>query len=225
MKQIILYCDYFKKTLCIWILLIICVYCIFACEFESLRFKIFSINENILIVNKINDIIKNFSFSYVAGVIFFFLSDTIPFLRRKSIVDKNIRRSLNLMINAIDQFTLSINNKKWTKATDVKKIYEDISGAEYSENLSDYKLPFNKVVDIVTLSKNINLSLDYIISQELYVDIELLNEMEKIKFCDSLLYISSLSIAEKDETFINPKKLIMIFSDIINFQSIISKHL
>lgn len=215
--------DYLKKTVFIWGLFIVCIYCILACEFESLRMNIFSINEEVIVVKKINDIIKNLSFSYVAGVIFFFLSDTIPFQRRKKVVSKNVNRSLYLISNAINDFSQSINNKTWNETIDPKSIYEDIFGGEYPGQEHKQILPLNVIADICKLANIINPYIDFIISQELYVNSELVKNLEDIKLCDGMRYISSLSVDKNN--IISSEELVSVFRDIIKIQSIILKHL
>ena len=215
--------DYIKKTIFIWVLFIVCIYCILACEFESLRMAIFSINEDIIVVEKINNIIKNLSFSYVAGVIFFFLSDTIPFQRRQKFVNKNVNRSLNLIYNAIDDFSKSINNKKWNETIDPKSIYEDIFGGEYPEQEYKQKLPLNIISDMLKFANTINPYIDFIISQELYVNSKLVKNLEDIKLFDGMRYISSLSVDTNN--IISSEELVSVFRDIIKIRSIILKHL
>lgn len=224
MKKQIFFMDYIKKTIFIWVLFIICIYCILACEFESLRMDIFSINEDVIVVGKINDIIKNLSFSYVAGVIFFFLSDTIPFHRRQKVVIKNVNRTLNLVFNAIDDFSQSINSKTWNETIDPKLIYEDIFGGEYPEQEYKQKLPLNIITDMLKLTNIMNSCIDFIISQELYVNSKLIKDLEDIKLCDGMRYISSLSV-DTNNIYITPKDLTSVFRDIIKIKSIILKHL
>ena len=215
--------DYIKKTIFIWVLFIVCIYCILACEFESLRMDIFSINEDVIVVEKINDIIKNLSFSYVAGVIFFFLSDTIPFQRRQKFVNKNVNRSLNLIYNAIDDFSQSINNKTWDETIDPKFIYEDIFGGEYPEQEYKQKLPLNIISDMLKFANTINPYIDFIISQELYVNSKLVKNLEDIKLFDGMRYISSLSVDTNN--IISSEELVSVFRDINKIRSIILKHL
>ena len=184
---------------------------------------IFSINEDIIVVEKINDIIKNLSFSYVAGVIFFFLSDTIPFQRRQKFVNKNVNRSLNLIYNAIDDFSQSINNKKWDETIDPKSIYEDIFGGEYPEQEYKQKLPLNIIADMLKFANTINPYIDFIISQELYVNSKLVKNLEDIKLFDGMRYISSLSVDTNN--IISSEEFVSVFRDIIKIRSIILKHL
>ena len=223
MKKQTFFMDYIKKTAFIWGLFIVCLYCIIACEFESLRIDIFSINEDVTVVNKINDIIKNLSFSYVAGVVFFFLSDTIPFHRRQKVVIKNVNRSLNLVFNAIDDFSQSINSKTWNETIDPRLIYEDIFGGEYPEQGYSLKLPLNIIADMLKLANIMNPCIDFIISQELYINSKLIKDLEDIKLCDGIRYISSLSV--DTDNIISSAELVSVFRDIIKIRSIILKHL
>ena len=63
-----LYLFYIINTLPIWILFITCIYCILACEFESLKIPI---NQDLEYCEKLNNIVKNLSYSYISGVMFF----------------------------------------------------------------------------------------------------------------------------------------------------------
>ena len=217
--------DYIKNTSLIWFLFLVCIYSILACEFESLRMNMFSINMDVHIVNKINGIIKNLSFSYVAGVIFFFLSDTIPFLRRQKIVSKNVNQSLDLMSNALDEFSQSINGKIWEVTTNPQSIYEDIFGGEYTEQGGMQILPPNIQADMLKLVNVMNPCIDYIISQELYVDSKLVKDIEDIKFFHGIHFMSSLLMDVNNKTYISPKQLVSIFMDIIRSRSIIFKYI
>lgn len=217
--------DYIKNTSLIWFLFLVCIYSILACEFESLRMNMFSINMDVHIVNKINGIIKNLSFSYVAGVIFFFLSDTIPFLRRQKIVSKNVNQSLDLMSNALDEFSQSINGKIWEGTTNPQSIYEDIFGGEYTEQGGMQILPPNIQADMLKLVNVMNPCIDYIISQELYVDSKLVKDIEDIKFFHGIHFMSSLLMDVNNKTYISPKQLVSIFMDIIRSRSIILKYI
>ena len=225
MKQNNLYLNYFKNTVLIWILFTICIYCVVACEFESLRMNFFSIRADIVVVNKINDIIKNLSFSYIAGVIFFSLSDTIPFLRRKKLANKSIKKTLFQMQNAIDVFSLSINNMKWNDDTNTKQVFEDFSGCEYADNAPQMRLTSDKLRLIDNLSKSIDFGIDFIISQELYIDSILINDMENIKFNDYFLLMRSIPNNSNDEFYIHPNKIIAIFDKIIEIKRTIIKYL
>lgn len=217
-----LYMDYFKKTAVVWIVFVICIYSIFACEFDELKIPFSSIHRDI---EKINNIIKNISYSYIAGVIFFFLSDTIPYLRRKKVAYKNVDKSLIFIVNAIDNFSLSINNKVWTNETSATMIFEDYSGGEYSDNMPPVILPRHILSVMNNFAESINKNLDYILSQELYNTRELQKEMELIKLCESIQYISSISLDENNETLVEPFKIVKLFSDVIEIRKTVSKYI
>lgn len=216
------YMDYFKKTVVVWIVFVICIYSIFACEFDELKIPFSLIHRDI---EKINNIIKNISYSYIAGVIFFLLSDTIPYLRRKKVACKNVDKSLKFIVNAIDKFSLSINNKIWTNETSAIMIFEDYSGGEYSDNMPPVLLPKHILSVMNTFAESININLDYILSQELYNTIELQKEMELIKLCESIQYISSISLDGNNGTFVEPSKIVKIFSDVIIIRKTVSKYI
>ena len=223
MKKNIIYCSYFKKTAPIWILFIICIYCVFACEFESLRSDVFSFNEEKAVVNKINEIIKNLSFSYIAGVIFFSLSDTIPFLRRKKIAYRNVNKSLFQMINAIDDFSMSINSCKWDEKTNTENVFEDFSGGEYTENAPQLRLTSDKIALIGTLTHKIKIGVNYVISQELYIDTNLTNDMDRIKINEDFHYLCTIADSTNQDIYIAADKVLAIFDNIIEITSVRNK--
>ena len=121
------YVRYFKKTCGIWIFLVFSIYCMFACSFEVLHLGIFSINAPKDYIDKINDIIKNLSYSYIAGCFFFFLSDTIPFLRRQKIAIKNVSKSITSIKEELKRTEIKLTGYNWNQ-TETKKISSD----EYS---------------------------------------------------------------------------------------------
>ena len=225
MKQSFLYLNYFKKTSLIWILFLICIYIVCACEFELLRISMFSVNKGLEFVDKINKIIENLSFSYIAGVIFFSLSDTIPFLRRKKIASKGIEKSLVQMNNAIDDFSLSINNSKWNKDTNTKLVFEEFSGGEYAENAPQIKLTSDKISLVENLTKKIDQGIDFIISYELYADTNLINDMTCIKFNDQFLFLRSISNNSNNDFYFSADSIIAVFDEIIEIKNKILKYL
>lgn len=221
MRKEAIFFDYIKRTAPIWVLFIICIYSIVACEFESLRIRLPSLFNDVAYVNKTNDIIKNLSFSYIAGVIFFFLSDTIPFLRRKRVVYKNVEKSMRLMVAAIDDFSHIVNNKIWDEKTDASTEYEEFSGAEYSDNMPPIKLQIPFCIQLKELVEKLNLCINFVISQELYVSSKLLNDFELIKNNDNYLFINSKSI----DDYVNPEKIVKAFAYLIEIKCKINQHL
>lgn len=225
MKKDSIYCSYFKQTAPIWILLIICIYCVLACEFESLRIELFSINKDISFVEKINNIIKNLSYSYIAGVIFFSLSDTIPFLRRMRIANRGVKKLLCQIVNAIDDFSLSINQNKWDEKTNPKQVFEDFTGGEYIENAPPTKLTSDKIALIDKLVNTINVGTDFIISKELYISTDLIDDVDSIKSNEYFLFISSIPDNAKNELYVTADKIVAIFDNIIEIKRTMLKYL
>ena len=203
--------NYFISTFPISLLLLLCLYCVLACEFGAFRFGLFSVSMEQETVNKINNILKALSSSYIAGVIFFFLSDTIPYYRRKRIATKHVENSLHLMINAIDDFSYLVNGKIWGEGTDAKLIYEDITGGEYTDDLPPYKIPINLRTIFGRLFLSLNTNLNFIISQELYLNNEFISNMESIVSQDNYLRISQISNNQTQDNFVNVDILTSIF--------------
>lgn len=129
------------------------------------------------------------------------------------------------MRNTIDDFSQSFNGKKWTKETNPILTYEDYSGDEYMEDLAQIKLPKHILSLMDKLYQNLNINIDFIISQEIYINIILLNDIEKIKFNESLQYISTIHDNVNEVTYINPQRMVKIIQDIIAIKETIIKHI
>ncbi len=218
------YLSYFVNTKCIWFLLLLSIYGVFACEFESLRMSIFSINCDITTINKINNIIENLSFSYIAGVVLFLLADTITFLRRKKIVCRNVERSLSSIISLIDDFSQFVNGKNWGNDTDAKIVFEEYSGGIYSENMPSIKVQPPMRTSMNTLTEKLNTYVDFIISQELYLGTKMLDDMEKI-LNKMALYVTINNEWQEDEMSVEAIRLVNFFDDIIQVKKTIKKYI
>lgn len=223
MKEKNIYLDYFKRTALVWALFIVCIYSVVACEFESLRIKWLSIDKEVAFVNKVNGIIENLSFSYIAGVIFFFLSDTIPYIRRKTIAYKNAERSLRLILKSIDEFSLSINNEIWNEGTDAISIYEDYFGEELSDENQSILIKKPLLFDTLKLVRYVNSGISFLLSQELYLDAKLINDIESIKLSEEWHYVSSLS--DGNEVRVSSKIVLAIIKKIISIKATVNKYI
>lgn len=204
----------------IGILLLICIYCVLACEFQELRIRVEYSQDSL---DKINDIVKNLSFSYIAGVIFFLLSDTIPYCRRKKITLKYVEKAMSLMLLSIDDFTINVNGKKWDSNTEPYEIYEDISGAIYEgDSQIKYTVPDNVIISLQNLYNSLNMNIDFILAQELYIDDCLLDMLEQIKSDKRFQYSCGLSL--NANTCITIYELVEIFKLIISIKSKLLKY-
>ncbi len=220
MKKIILYREYFRKAWLIWVLLIICIYSVLACEFDCFKISLFSIDEDIVFINKMNTIIENLSFSYIAGAIFFVLSDTIPFLRKQKNVLKHIKKSLSLMINAIDSFSQNLHSTVWDASTNITDIVMDITGTMYSQQMRDIKLQDHQLYEMHRLNDILNVNIDFILSQELYINQEFMSIIENIKVNKHIQLIKTIS---KEQPTISIDILTGLLEDIITIKTNISK--
>lgn len=221
MKSIRLYFDYFKNTVFVWVLLLVCIYIALACEFESLRLSVFSINKDLSYVDKVNTILENLSFSYIAGVIFFFLSDTIPFLRRKKIAYRHVEKSLRLIIESIDSFSTLINGNIWDANTDSKVVFEEYTGRVYTNDMPMYELQANLLAIFKKMSEELSIQFDFVISQELYIEKQLLCDIERIKTNESFILLKALS----NQKHIPSIKLVELFNLLIEIKMTINKYL
>lgn len=90
----------------VWLLLLVSLYIAFACEFHCLRLISLPLPANQ--IEKLNDLAKSVSLSYVAGMIFYVLSDLLPYLRKSAYVQENLRSMNRNLSKAIDNFFTSL---------------------------------------------------------------------------------------------------------------------
>lgn len=212
------YVRYFKKTCGIWIFLVFSIYCMFACSFEVLHLGIFSINAPKDYIDKINDIIKNLSYSYIAGCFFFFLSDTIPFLRRQKIAIKNVSKSITSIKEELKRTEIKLTGYNWNQ-TETKKIWEEISSYEYSDNLNiSIILKLQQLKVIHDFINYLFLKSDYILSQELYISNRIYQEISRFRTDDILLKIVNMDKEEKYS--LSNEDLIKLIKTLLEIHSI-----
>jgi hypothetical protein len=156
--------------------------------------------------------------------VFFLLADTIPFLRRKKIVCRNVERSLSSIISLIDDFSQFVNGKNWGNDTDAKIVFEEYSGGIYSENMPSIKVQPPMRTSMNTLTEKLNTYVDFIISQELYLGTKMLDDMEKI-LNKMALYVTINNEWQEDEMSVEAIRLVNFFDDIIQVKKTIKKYI
>jgi len=132
-------------------------------------------------------------------------------------------KSLQLMIGAIDDYSLLTNGKNWNLNTNSESIFEDVFGVKYAEVENSEKMPIYELSDdILTnfnrLSNVLITNVDFVITQELYIGSQLLNDMEELKLNDTFKLLKSLSSYKHitAEKFIQLYNMIIIIKQKIN---------
>lgn len=197
---------------------LISVYCVFACSFDVLRLDIFSINASQNFIDKINDIIRNLSYSYIAGCFFFFLSDTIPFLRRQKISNNNVRNSMISIKEELKKTEIKLTGYSW-KQIELIKIWEEISGYEYSDNLnSTITLNLQQLRILHDFIGYLFLKSEYILSQELYISDKVYQEISHFRTDDFLLKI--VNIPKEEKYSLSKEDLMNLIKTLLEIHSI-----
>ena len=160
--------EQLRYTWTIWAGLIICLYIVFACEFEYLRFIKLPYSESLII--RLNDIAKNFSLSYIAGVIFYLLSEMIPYIRKRRFV----LEKLNIEIDNIEQV---INNfyRYFCGCADNQNITDKIEDIFYStteqeyEDGGTYSIPTAKMLELRKLLTAVDDAVELFLANDVYI--------------------------------------------------------
>ena len=202
--------NYFSKTWKVWLILAICVYSIIACDFEEARLDLFAINATQDTIGKLNGIIKNLSYSYIAGCVFFFLSDSLPFLRRLKIANRSMTSAINQCKKSLYELECCLSGVCWASMDD-SSIFESITEAECDDDAQIVNIKKHKYMAIRTFLSELDRTCNFILSQELY-----LNETQ-FRIASQILADSRLDVfrSEPDDAVMMSKKVIMDFINAI----------
>lgn len=157
--------KYFKYG--IWVVLVIAIYAVFAAEFKSLQ--LISLPLDGTHAEKLNDIAKNFSLSYIAGVVFYVFSEFIPFLRKRRYVRTKavvlVERLRSAIVSFLDEFS------GCHEMGDIKQLYYDAFEKEYDNNdvcklTPDKNLAVKKLLAVMDDVINVFLQQDVYIGED-----------------------------------------------------------
>ena len=217
--------NYFKRTYAIWIIFFISCYCIVACNFNYLKINAMFFQDDIDFWNKINDILKNLSYSYIAGTIFFFLSETIPYIEKQKSIIKNIERTINSILSTINQFSLDLHHETWGPATEDTDVFEKILGIPYLEENQDKEIFIKEFQQpcFKELYINLHSKLSFIQIQERYISQKLVKDIEKLQSKEAFFKIEA--IADSQLKYISAKDFLDIIKFIMGIQRTLKKYL
>lgn len=156
--------SYFGKTIWVWIILAATIYIVLACQFPTCRFITMPYSE--ATVELWNDVLKNLSYSYIAAVIFFVFSDTIPFLRKQYYVTQSLvvikKQTAESAIRFFRCFCSSCEDDFQSDT-----LYYNTTGYEYDE-LGTCELQRNKLYELKLVYTTIAFYTDQIITHGEY---------------------------------------------------------
>ena len=125
-----------KREPTIWILLVICIYAVFAYYFDSL--KIYSHFQDITI-KMINEIALGLSYSYIAGMIFYYFSVFRPNTKKARAVLVNAVEDLRFFKDDFSELSRQLFGDDWLTANDSDiLVFREIAKSDY-DSYSDQK--------------------------------------------------------------------------------------
>lgn len=191
------------------ILLVMSFYMVLAAEFKELCFIELPICEET--IEKLNGIGKNISLSYIAGVIFYVLTETIPFVNKRKYLRLKLKVQIERMKDALGNFLESICGDG--KCREVKKIFYEASKREYEGNgLCDINK--SHLLSIRKLLVELDDALDVLICSDVYLDEKDYQTVIEIKTAPSLSIMRQIAQI-KEETQIEQKTLYDLLSGVI----------
>lgn len=156
--------SYFEKTFWVWIILVVAIYIVIACQFPSFRFITMPYSE--ATVELCNDVLKNLSYSYIAAVIFYVLSDAIPFLRKQYYVIRSLDVIKSQTLESLSRFYRCFCSSS-VDETEAFTLFLNATGYEYEEEGTFY-LQRNQLYELKLLHSEIAYYTDQIISHGEY---------------------------------------------------------
>lgn len=200
----------------IWLLLAASIYMVLASEFNMFCFVSLPYSEST--VEKLNGIGKNISLSYIAGVIFYVLSEYLPFERKKKFVQDRSCQMVRSLMDDILKFFDELCGQNDLNAP--FQLYYDATQKEYNEN-DVCKLSRSQLLAIRKLIAETDNALNILLLQGEYLDEDDFNKLLKLKsesFLDSLRKVSQAS----DSLTIESGVLYAIISGVISMYGILN---
>ena len=151
----------------VWLLLLLSLYVAFACEFHCLRLISLPLPANQ--IEKLNDLAKSVALSYVAGMIFYTLSEMLPFLRKSVYVQEKLRAMNRNLSKAIDDFLTSLCGK--CDESNEQELFFLSTGGAYEKD-TDYFLRKSKLLAFRKLSVNINEQMAAMQACDVYLEMD-----------------------------------------------------
>lgn len=193
----------------VWVLLFVSFYMVLASEFKEFCFINLPFSEET--IDKVNGIGKNISLSYIAGVIFYVLSELVPFVSKRKYLRMKLNVQVERMKEALSTFLESICGD--SKCRDAKKMFYEASFKEY-EGKGYCKINKSHLLSIRKMLVEIDDSLNILISSDIYLGEKDYRTVIEIKTDSSLSIIRQIAQI-KDDTQIEQKTLYDLLSGVI----------
>jgi len=204
--------NYVKSLWPIVIALVVSLYVIFACQFPKIRIITLPLDTDI--VNQLNDIAKNLSYSFVAAVFFFILSESIPFLRRRQYVLRRIDILSNRALDSLSNFSRFFFNydSPITKLTE-SDVFYSLTNSDYDKDAS-FSIQCNRTYEARKLIDSISHYLDDIISLGEYAGEKAFSTAIDMKTLDMFKVMNDICNATTDLE-VSHKDLMIVIDGII----------
>lgn len=187
----------------IWILLVISIYIVLTAEFQILCIIKLPLSEDT--IQKLNSIGKNISLSYIAGVIFYILSELLPFFRKRKFLKIKLKLQLDNLRSSISSFFECICGDR--NPNDAKKVFFEVCKSEY-EGEGVCNINKSHLFCIRRLLADIDDTLEILINSDVYLEEGDFNKVITIKTSQTLMALREVAQL-RDETQIDQKSFLI----------------
>jgi len=198
----------------IWILLVICIYAVFAYYFDSLKIDSHFQDKTI---KMINEIALGLSYSYIAGMIFYYFSVFRPNTKKARAVLVNVVEDLRFFKDDFSELSNQLFGDDWlTKKNSDILVFREIAKSDY-DSYSD-QIPVAISNEYSSIFKNFIRKFDfYLNSTMVYEQYLSSDEYERLTEIRLSLSFSQIRIDfnETDITYYNKETLLEIIRDLI----------
>ncbi len=209
-----------KYTWPIWLVLILCLYIVLACECEFFRFIKLPYSE--YIIERINDVAKNLSLSYIAGMIFYLLSEMVPYLRKQRFVLKKLNAEIQNVQQIFRDFFLYFCGHDVSSSPPEKdELFYSTTGQEYEQE-GTYLISADKMLELRKLLAAIDDAIEFLLANDIYIGENNFKIVLNIKTNKCLSVLRGIVQAQSD-SLIENKQLYEILEGIISIQQEINK--
>jgi len=209
-----------KYTWTIWLGLVFSLYAVFACEFESIRFIKLPYSEDVIV--RLNDIAKNLSLSYIAGMAFYLLSEMIPYLRKRRFVLKKLNAEIQHVRQIfIDFYSYFCGQNVASSIPTIDELFYYTTGREYDQE-GVYSIPADKMLGLRKLLSAIDDALELLLTNDIYIGEDNFKIALTIKTRECLTILRGIIQAQSD-SLIENKQLYNLLEGITYIQQEINK--
>lgn len=208
-------CVRIKKESTIWILLLICFYAIFAYYFDTLKMSSPFKAETEKIIN---EIALGLSYSYIAGMIFYYFSVFRPNTKKARAVLANAVEDLRLFKDDFSEMSRLLIGDDWLTNKEAHKyVFKEIAKKDYEEFSLEILIPISN--ECATIFKDfISRSDSYlksIMSYEQYLFSDEYEKLTKIRLSFTFSQIR-IYFSETDVTYYRKKTLMVFIRELID---------